>query len=417
MESRAASAPWPLEPGETALWSGTPSFHGLFAVSAKIFACVLLLIGGLSLANAFPFEAAVAADSADAPPGTTVFLDSSGNVLRVAARSGVLGDVSSFAIATALCTLVPIIFFASLRRRFAACRAVITDRRILLPGGAVFPRDRLAAVTVFHTHGVATLWCHASAPDLSPAGCAGIGPLRAADAAFVANVLQGLLGAPPPGGDAPAASAHAFPPDMPPKTRDHVLSLLAPGERVLWAARPRWRLSFFDVFCPATGLFLLYGFASFRGGLPSFLLHAPEAAFHHLQMLAPMLAGRFGAVGVCTACSDLFLRLLMAFIVLLQLFLPLLAAAARRRRACVVTDRRVLFLDSPKRMRAVLRPCRVVPAVRQRGRRRADIRFPLRDNPHDATTSRPLAFRDLPADAIPAFLAALGIPSPSAKAP
>ena len=407
----ASPDPRSLEPGETALWGGSPSAHGLFAVSAKVFAWVLLLFVGLSLATScFPFDAAVAADPAGAPPGTTVFLDSSGRVLRVAARSGASDEVLFIAVVTVLLwILMPFLFSATLRRRFAACRTVITDRRILLPNGAVFPRDRLAAVTVFHdfARGVATLWCHEPATDLSPAGCAGIGPLRAADAAFVANVLQGLLGAPPPASGAPAASAHAFPPDMPPKTRGRILSRLAPGERVLWAARPRWHLSFFDLFCPATGLFLLWSFAQFRGGLASFLLHAPEAAFHHLQMLAPMLAGRFGAVGVCTAFSDLFLRLLMAFVVLLQLAAPLLAAAARRRRACVATDRRVLFLDSPGRMRAVLRPCRVVPAVRQRGRRRADIQFPLRDILHDATTSRPLVFRDLPAGAIPAFLSAL----------
>jgi len=403
-----SSAPWPLEPGETALWSGTPSAHGLFAVSLKVFAWVLLLVGGLSLATtAFPFDAAVADNPADAPPGTTVFLDSSGNVLRVAARSGVLGEVSVIAIATALCTLVPIIFFATLARRFATCHTLVTDRRILLPGGGVLPRDRLAAVTVFHTRGVATLWCHASAPDLSPAGCAGIGPLRAADAAFAANTLQCLLGAPPPASGTPVGSARAFPPDMPPKTRDRILSLLAPGERVLWAARPRWRLSFFDVFCPAIGLFLLWCFAHYRGGPAAFLLHAPEATLRHLRMLAPMLAGRFGAIGVCTAFSDLFLRLWMAFLVLLQLSMPLLAAAARRRRACAVTDRRVLFVDFPDRMCAVLRPCRVVPTIRHRGRRCADIRFPLSDNPHAPRSFRPLVFRDLPADAIPAFLSAL----------
>lgn len=403
------SAPWSLEPGEPALWSGTPSPNGLFSVLAKAFAWILPLIGGLSLANVFPFAAAVAANPADAPPGTTAFLDSSGRVLRVAARPGAFGEVLVFAIAATLCTLLPVLFSATLRRRFAACRTIITDRRILLPDGTIFPRDRLAAVTVFHdfAHGFATLWCHAPAPDLPPAACVGIGPLRAADAALAANVLQGLLGAQPPGSGVPAATAHAFPPEMPPKTRDRILSRLAPGERVLWAARPRWRLSFFDVFCPATGLFLLCCSASFRGGLASFLLHAPEAAFHHLATLAPMLAGRFGAVGVCTAFSGLFLRLLMAFIVLLQLSLPVLVAARHRRRACAVTDRRILFVDSAGRMREILRPCRVVPSIRHRGRRRADIRFPLRDNPHQAGTFRPLAFRDLPADAIPAFLSAL----------
>ena len=52
-----------------------------------------------------------------------------------------------------------------------------------------------------------------------------------------------------------------------------------------------------------------------------------------------------------------------------------------------------------------------------RERRRTGIQFPLRDNPHDARGSCPLAFRDLPADAIPAFFAALGLPPSIAQVP
>jgi hypothetical protein len=224
-----------------------------------------------------------------------------------------------------------------------------------------------------------------------------LGPLHPGDA------LRRVLGRPSLP-DAPPE--HVFPVWMAPKIRRDIESAFAlDGERLLWAGRPVWRFVPWHFLLSALGVGLL--------ALP--FLYVPGVKLLG-EVAASLLAEARGAVQQLSSGSPgvfaglktlLWMPVPWLFLLGLALF-PFLHAALRRRSLFLVTTHRVAFLrsrwlgKSTGQPRCVLSAPRVVP----RGKRRADIVFDIRP---------PLAFRDLPAEDVPAFLAAFGVALPGAK--
>ena len=230
-----------------------------------------------------------------------------------------------------------------------------------------------------------------------------LGPLHPGDAPAACDALRRMLGrlslpdAPP---------EHVFLAWMAPKNRRDIESAFSlDGERLLWAGRPVWRFVPWHFLPSVLGLAILaFPFLSLPGMKPASAVAASLLA--EARGAVQQLSG--GSPGVFAGLKTLlWMPVPWLFLLGLALF-PFLHAALRRRGLFLVTTHRVAFLrsrwlgKSTGQPRCVLSAPRVVP----RGKRRADVVFDIRP---------PLAFRDLPAEDVPAFLAAFGVALPGAK--
>ncbi len=352
----SADPSWPLESGETLLWEGA--------------AC--------RWPSRFPW----------------------GVLLLALALAGVSDTLPTGLLVLGAALVIYFVFdFLRVRRVAARLRFAVTDRRVLSANAGRLsedvPRENIAAILPCTGAAAASIACFArpADPSVSPAPAIVLGPLPPGDAPAACDALRRMLGRPPLPDSPPA---HAFPAWMPPKIRRALAaSFSLDGERLLWAGRPAWHLDSW------TFLFSFLGFGALLVALLDWPGKKPfsEAAADLLSRASQQLAA--GPLGVLAAIATLLVIPGLFLLVFGALSMPFLDAAIRRRGVCLVTTHRVAILYSrmANQPRSLLPVPRAVPC----GKRRADLVF----------GTRPLlAFRNLPAEDVPAALAALSAPPP-----